>query len=304
MATLADKRIADTTLPDNSFQDGEILYGSDLNKVSDTLKAGINENYNDIKNMKEGSGGVVVQPDGTVPFVRRNEYGLLEVSKDQRYWELASGHAIADETGELYAQRPVLQFDNVDIVDTGNALVVSAFQGPQGIQGPQGPQGIQGPQGLQGIQGEKGDQGEAGNQGPEGPTGATGPQGIQGPKGDQGIQGQTGATGPQGERGPQGIQGLKGDQGEQGIQGETGANGPQGIQGPVGATGPQGIQGPEGPQGPQGPMGTSNLIAPTSGYFALEVEAETGNLYAVYADDTETPSFEYDSETGNLYMVI
>lgn len=40
-----------------------------------------------------------------------------------------------------------------------------------------------------------------------------------------------------------------------------------------------------------------------AGLFTLQLEQETGDLYAVYPDGTIPPNFEYDSATGNLYYV-
>lgn len=63
---------------------------------------------------------------------------------------------------------------------------------------------------------------------------------------------------------------------------------------------------PQGKQGEQGVKGNSGIVAVASGMFALELEQDTGNLYAVYPDDAEITesNFEYDSETGNLYYNV
>lgn len=151
MALDADKRIADTTLPLNSFKDGDILYGNDMNRVSDTLKTAINENYNDLKRLADGQGPTVVQPDGSMPFVRIGELGLLEYSTDGVEWKLAGGHVILDENGELSVKRSKIQFDGAKVVDGGDKLVIQGFQGEQGEVGPQGKQGIQGEKGDQGV---------------------------------------------------------------------------------------------------------------------------------------------------------
>ena len=125
-------------------------------------------------------------------------------------------------------------------------------------------------------------------EGIKGDTGATGPAGPQGVQGNQGTQGIQGEQGPQGERGPQGEQGIQGIQGPKGDKGDQGQTGPQGQQGI---------------QGPKGEPGTSVTLAPTDGFYALQVDSG-GNLYAVYADDGTNPQFEYDTETGNLYVVL
>ena len=120
---------------------------------------------------------------------------------------------------------------------------------------------------------------------------------VEGIKGDTGATGPAGPQGIQGNQGLQGIQGEKGEQGPQGIQGEQGNKGDKGDQGQTGPQGPQGIQ------GPKGEPGTSVTLAPTDGFYALEVDGD-GNLYVNYADDGTNPTFEYETETGNLYVVL
>ena len=202
-------------------------------------------------------------------YLRITEDKAIEFSEDGKVWTTtaSSGHLIINESGALMPQRTKLKFYDTVLTDEDDATCIHGIIGPQGEQG------------LQGV---------------EGPMGPEGPQGIPGATGQQGIQGEQGPQGVQGEQGPQGEQGEKGATGEQGPIGQTGATGPQG---------PKGDPGPQGPQGEQGPPGTSAVIAPTSGYFALEID-DDGNLYATYTDDTETPSFEYEEDTGNLYMII
>lgn len=62
MALDAEKRIPDTTLPANSFKDGDILYGSDMNRVVDTLKTAVNENYKDLKGAVKGGDSIYINP--------------------------------------------------------------------------------------------------------------------------------------------------------------------------------------------------------------------------------------------------
>lgn len=59
-----------------------------------------------------------------------------------------------------------------------------------------------------------------------------------------------------------------------------------------------------------GPQGISGVIAPTSGYFALEVDSATGNLYCI-TDDAQCISESGEivapltmDENGNLYIEI
>lgn len=63
---------------------------------------------------------------------------------------------------------------------------------------------------------------------------------------------------------------------------------------------------PQGKTGEQGVKGNSGIVAVTSGMFALELEQDTGNLYAIYPDDVEMTenNFEYEPDTGNLYYKV
>lgn len=63
---------------------------------------------------------------------------------------------------------------------------------------------------------------------------------------------------------------------------------------------------PRGKQGVQGVKGDSGIVAVTAGMFALALEQDTGDLYAVYPDEAEVTesNFEYDEETGNLYYNV
>lgn len=53
-----------------------------------------------------------------------------------------------------------------------------------------------------------------------------------------------------------------------------------------------------------GPQGVSGVVAPTIGYFALEVDSKTGDIYCITEDgEPRTPMFTMD-EDGNLYYEI
>lgn len=177
----------------------------------------------------------------------------------------SSGHIIYVTNEGVTTQLPQrtgLEFQDVEVTDTGTRTVVTGLRGEKGDKGDKGDQGIQG---IQGVQGVKGDTGA---------TGATGPAGPQGVRGEQGL---IGATGPQG---PQGIQGT------QGPQGATGATGAQGI---------QGIQGPKGDKGDPGADGTSFQIL---GLYAtlsdLETAHPTGSTGDAYAVGTSTSNVIYN----------
>ena len=150
MPLLADNRIPDTTLPDNQFQDGDIFYGDDANKVSDTLKAGVNANYNDIKRLANGELGTVIQPDGSIKYIRLNQDGVLEVSTDNLNY-VTTSYAIQDEEGNIANHRPYLYFEGAYVVDNGARIEIHGFQGEQGLTGPQGEQGVQGERGPAGT---------------------------------------------------------------------------------------------------------------------------------------------------------
>ena len=46
-----------------------------------------------------------------------------------------------------------------------------------------------------------------------------------------------------------------------------------------------------------------NPLQGVSSVFSLQLDVETGDLYAVYPDGMDAPQFEYDSDTGNLYYI-
>ena len=52
---MAKDRIPDQTIEDNSFADGDILHGSDINKIITIFKEGINKNKTDLNRMLTGS---------------------------------------------------------------------------------------------------------------------------------------------------------------------------------------------------------------------------------------------------------
>ena len=52
-----------------------------------------------------------------------------------------------------------------------------------------------------------------------------------------------------------------------------------------------------------GPQGISGVVVPTNGYYVLEVDSATGDLYCVTDADATLPTFSMDEE-GNLYYEI
>lgn len=82
-----------------------------------------------------------------------------------------------------------------------------------------------------------------------------------------------------------------------GQKGEKGDRGDTGIRGPTGATGPKGEKGDRGAQG------ISGVTIPAVGFFSLEVDSKTGNLYCVTTDDATDSPFILEAN-GNLYYEI
>lgn len=68
-------------------------------------------------------------------------------------------------------------------------------------------------------------------------------------------------------------------------------------------TGPEGPAGPQGPAGQAGATGPSGVTVPTSGFFTLEVDSATGDLYCLTADDAQGSPFVLE-EDGSLYYTI
>lgn len=104
--------------------------------------------------------------------------------------------------------------EQLEAVQSGVSVRVTASQiaglqaGPTGPTGAQGGIGPTGPTGATGAQGQS-ITGPTGDVGPTGPTGANstvaGPTGPTGPAGTSGVNGPTGPTGPTGTNGPNSI---------------------------------------------------------------------------------------------------
>ena len=75
------------------------------------------------------------------------------------------------------------------------------------------------------------------------------------------------------------------------------------FKGEKGEKGDRGYTGEQGPRGERGPQGISGVIVPIFGYFVLEVDSATGDLYCVAKEGTIVPIFSMD-EYGNLYYEI
>lgn len=76
-----------------------------------------------------------------------------------------------------------------------------------------------------------------------------------------------------------------------------------GIKGDKGDQGDKGEKGDQGDKGDKGDKGDSGVNVTVSGYFALEVDTTTGDLYCITADDANAPQFTLDDD-GNIYYEI
>ena len=75
-----------------------------------------------------------------------------------------------------------------------------------------------------------------------------------------------------------------------------------GEKGDKGDRGDRGPQGERGLQGDRGPQGISGVYAPSAGFFVLEVDSATGDLYCLTMDGI-APAISID-ETGNIFFEI
>ena len=76
-----------------------------------------------------------------------------------------------------------------------------------------------------------------------------------------------------------------------------------GIKGDKGDKGEKGEKGDQGDKGDKGDKGDSGVNVTVSGYFALEVDTTTGDLFCITADDANAPQFTLDDD-GNIYYEI
>lgn len=71
-----------------------------------------------------------------------------------------------------------------------------------------------------------------------------------------------------------------------------------------GEKGDRGFQGIQGIQGERGPQGISYVATKTpTGYFGLEVDSATGDLYCITEEGVMAPTFSMDAD-GNIYHEI
>lgn len=142
MALEAEKRIPDVTLEDNGFLDGQILRASDINRIVAILKAGVNENYKEFKNILNG-GTVIVISDDSINAIRKTKDNFLEVASDtDPNWESVHtlGQEIYNESNEKVTAKRKLKFTNMAVSIDGDTIVIdgSGSIGPTGQGVPKG----------------------------------------------------------------------------------------------------------------------------------------------------------------------
>ena len=183
--------------------------------------------------------------------------------------------------------------EQLEAVQAGTSVYVTASQISGLTPGPTGPTGSIGATGPTGWTGPTGPTGATGAPstvtGPTGATGATGAaSNVTGPTGPTGATGATGATGlsitgPTGQTGPTGATGAAST-----VAGPTGPTGATGQGGGVGPTGPS-VTGPTGPTGSTGPSVTGptgpSVTGPTG---ATGPTGQQGNLYATTSSTSLT----------------
>ena len=183
--------------------------------------------------------------------------------------------------------------EQLEAVQAGTSVYVTASQISGLTPGPTGPTGSIGATGPTGWTGPTGPTGATGAPSTvTGPTGATGASGaasnVTGPTGPTGATGATGATGlsitgPTGQTGPTGATGAAST-----VAGPTGPTGATGQGGGVGPTGPS-VTGPTGPTGSTGPSVTGptgpSVTGPTG---ATGPTGQQGNLYATTSSTSLT----------------
>lgn len=51
------------------------------------------------------------------------------------------------------------------------------------------------------------------------------------------------------------------------------------------------------------PQGNSGVMAPSSGFFNIWMDKQTGIIYSDYSDDSNPPQFEFQKNTGKIYYI-
>ena len=148
----ANKRITDTTLPNTFKQDGEVLYGSDLNQVITILKGGINANKADLDKLLssytgarvvysvaalndhpavDGDKGFVYNPeelgDGILVYIHNGVTWVLshELSLEKLYQDILDVYEVISSLEGVIEAKKQIYFEGDDLTDikTGDMFV-------------------------------------------------------------------------------------------------------------------------------------------------------------------------------------
>lgn len=117
---MANQIITDQTLPDQFKQDGDILYGQDINQIVSVLKAAANALKKDMDTIISGSSDVIVKytlEELNNEVAINGTYGFLYQDDGLKlYQKLETGWTIVQEVSLLNAltkQNPVIHYENL-----------------------------------------------------------------------------------------------------------------------------------------------------------------------------------------------
>lgn len=242
-----------------TYKDGQVYQHTDVNNMLSILKTAVNENYNDIQRLENGtktvgnanklSGATLSRyldetlqaDDNKIPSSQQAKAYVDDLFssfsppiRGVDYWTEEDQDYVINETADQVKIKMVETIKNrgeYNSATTYEKLNVVSYNGSSycALKETTGnlPTNseywqLYAEKGEKGDKGDKGDTGETGPQGPQGVQGPQGPQGVQGEKGEKGDKGDTGPQGPKGETGLQGPQGEIGPQGEKGDKGDSG----------------------------------------------------------------------------------
>jgi hypothetical protein len=117
---MANQIITDQTLPDQFKQDGDILYGQDINQIVSVLKAAANALKKDMDTVISGSSDVIVKytlEELNNEVAINGTYGFLYQDDGLKlYQKLETGWTIVQEVSLLNAltnKNPVIHYENL-----------------------------------------------------------------------------------------------------------------------------------------------------------------------------------------------
>lgn len=216
-----------------TYKDGQVYQHNDVNNMLSILKTAINENYNDIQRLENGtkkvgdanklSGATLSRyldetlqaDDNKIPSSQQAKAYVDDMFssfsppiRGVDYWTKEDQDYVINETADQVKIKMVGTIKNMGEYNSQTnyeKLNVVTYQGSSYCALKDTTGNLPTNSEYWQLYAEKGDKGDKGDKGETGETGPQGPQGVQGPQGNQGVQG------------PQGIQGEKGDKGESGV---------------------------------------------------------------------------------------